>query len=377
LVAFAEAVNVPVVPTLMGWGAIPDDHVLMAGMVGLQTSHRYGNATMLQSDFVLGIGNRWANRHTGSVETYTKGRSFVHVDIEPTQIGRVFNPDLGIVSDARAALELFVTVAKEWRKAGKLKERQAWPAECQDRKRTMLRKSHFDDIPIKPQRVYEEMSKAFGRDTCYVSVIGLSQIAGAQFLGVYHPRNWINAGQAGPLGWTLPAALGVRAADPTKEIVALSGDYDFQFLIEELAVGAQFKLPYIHVVVNNSYLGLIRQAQRGFEMDYQVQLSFENINAPELGAYGVDHVAVAEGLGCKAIRVTDPNHAPAAFATARELMAKYSVPVVVEFILERVTNIAMGTEIDNIVEFEEVLNLPLDEPASTAARQAGTLQPAE
>ena len=117
----------------------------------------------------------------------------------------------------------------------------------------------------------------------------------------------------------MPAALGVRAADPTREIVALSGDYDFQFLIEELAVGAQFKLPYIHVVVNNSYLGLIRQAQRGFEMDYQVQLSFENINAPELGVYGVDHVAVAEGLGCKAIRVTDPHESQAAFATARAM----------------------------------------------------------
>ena len=86
--------GVPVIPTLMGWGAIPDDHPLMAGMVGLQTSHRYGNATMLASDFVLGIGNRWANRHTGSVEVYTKGRKFVHVDIEPTQIGRVFAPGL-------------------------------------------------------------------------------------------------------------------------------------------------------------------------------------------------------------------------------------------------------------------------------------------
>ncbi len=378
LVTFAETVNVPVVPTLMGWGAIPDDHVLMAGMVGLQTSHRYANATMLQSDFVLGIGNRWANRHTGSVETYTKGRTFVHVDIEPTQIGRVFNPDLGIVSDAKAALELFITVAREWRKAGKLRERQAWPASCQDRKRTMLRKSHFDDMPIKPQRVYQEMNRTFGRDTCYVTVIGLSQIAGAQFLRVYNPRNWINAGQAGPLGWTLPAALGVRAADPTREIVALSGDYDFQFLIEELAVGAQFKLPYIHVVVNNSYLGLIRQAQRGFEMDYQVQLSFENINAPEIGGYGVDHVAVAEGLGCKAIRVTDPNHAQAAFETARQWMAEYQVPVVVEFILERVTNISMGTEIDNVVEFEEILDLPLDDtPARIDARRPATLLPAE
>jgi tartronate-semialdehyde synthase len=361
LVQFAETLNVPVIPTLMGWGAIPDDHVLMAGMVGLQTSHRYGNKTMLESDFVLGIGNRWANRHTGSVETYTKGRKFVHVDIEPTQIGRVFNPDFGIVSDAKAALELFVAVAKEWKKAGKLKERQAWPAACQDRKRTMLRKSHYDNVPMKPQRVYEEMSKAFGRDTCYVSVIGLSQIAGGQFLGVYKPNHWINAGQAGPLGWTLPAALGVRAADPDREIVALSGDYDFQFLIEELAVGAQFKLPYIHVLVNNSYLGLIRQSQRGFDMDYQVQLSFDNVNTPELGEYGVDHVKVAEGLGCKAIRVRDPKDTQAAFAQARKWMKELQVPVVVEFILERVTHISMGTEIDNVVEFEEVLDLPLDE----------------
>ena len=159
---------------------------------------------------------------------------------------------------------------------------------------------------------------------------------------------------------------------PIREIVALSGDYDFQFLIEELAVGAQFKLPYIHVVVNNSYLGLIRQAQRGFDMDYHVQLSFENINAPELGGYGVDHVAVAEGLGCKAIRVTDPKDAQAAFANARELMKKHQVPVVVEFILERVTNIAMGTEIDNIVEFEEILDLPLDEAPSNS-RQNGPI----
>src|SRR6201991_1969870 len=113
LTEFAELPGVPVIPTLMGWGAIPDDHPLMAGMAGLQTAHRYGNATMLASDFVLGIGNRWANRHTGSIEVYTQGRKFVHVDIEPTQIGRVFNPDLGIVSDDAAALKLFVEVARE------------------------------------------------------------------------------------------------------------------------------------------------------------------------------------------------------------------------------------------------------------------------
>ncbi len=357
LVQFAELTGVPIIPTLMGWGAIPDDHPLMAGMVGLQTSHRYGNASMLASDFVLGIGNRWANRHTGSIEVFTQGRKFVHVDIEPTQIGRVFCPDYGIVSDAKAALELFVQIAQERKKAGKLPDRARWVKQCQERKRTMLRKSDFDQEPIKPQRVYQEMNKAFGKDVSYVSTIGLSQIAAAQFLHVQKPRHWINAGQAGPLGWTIPAALGVVVADPTRKVVALSGDYDFQFLIEELAVGAHFNLPYIHVLVNNAYLGLIRQAQVNFKMDYQVQLSFENINSPEMNGYGVDHVAVAEGLGCKGIRVFKPTDIYPALMKAQEMMKEFKVPVVVEIILERITNVSMGTEINAVNEFEPVIDL--------------------
>ena len=210
------------------------------------------------------------------------------------------------------------------------------------------------------------MNKTFGRDTCYVSTIGLSQIAAAQFLHVYRPRHWINCGQAGPLGWTIPAALGVVASDPDKEIVAISGDYDFQFLIEELAVGAQFNLAYVHVVVNNSYLGLIRQSQRGFKMDYCVQLAFDNINAPELKGYGVDHVKVVEGLGCKAIRVTEPHRILPALKEAQAWKREFRVPVVVEIILERVTNISMGTELANIIEFEDLAKSAADAPTAIA-----------
>jgi tartronate-semialdehyde synthase len=351
LVEFAELTGVPVVPTLMGWGTIPDDHRLMAGMVGLQTSHRYGNETLLASDLVIGIGNRWANRHTGSVATYTKDRKFVHIDIEPTQIGRVFAPDLGVVSDAKAALEVLIHVARE---KAPLAARSEWTAACRERKRTLQRRTDYDNVPVKPQRVYQEMNNAFGPDTRYVSTIGLSQIQAAQMLHVYQPRHWINAGQAGPLGWTGPAALGVAVADPEATVVALSGDYDFQFLIEELAVGAQFNIPYIHVVVNNAYLGLIRQAQRGLEMDYCVQLSFENINTPELNGYGVDHVKVAEGLGCKALRVFEPDGILPALEQAKKMMVEHRVPILVEVILERITNVSMGTEIDNVIEFEEL-----------------------
>ncbi|MCR8579093.1 glyoxylate carboligase [Streptomyces sp. Isolate_219] len=365
LVEFAELTGTPVVPTLMGWGIVADDHELNAGMVGLQTSHRYGNANFLESDFVLGIGNRWANRHTGKLDVYTRGRTFVHVDIEPTQIGKIFAPDYGIASDAKAALELFVEVARELKAAGKLPDRGDWAASTQERKAQLQRRTHFDNIPMKPQRVYEEMNKAFGPETRYVTTIGLSQIAGAQMLHVYKPRHWINCGQAGPLGWTIPAALGVATADPETPVVALSGDYDFQFMLEELAVGAQHQIPYIHVLVNNAYLGLIRQAQRNLDINFQVNLEFENINSPELGVYGVDHVKVAEGLGCKAVRVTDPSQLGAAFEEAKKLAAEHRVPVVVEAILERITNISMsGSDIAGVNEWEDIATEPGHAPTA-------------
>ena len=143
--------------------------------------------------------------------------------------------------------------------------------------------------------------------------------------------------------------------------------YDFQFLIEELAVAAHFRVPYVHGVVNNAYLGLIRQSQRNFDMDYQVQLSFENINAPETDGYGVDHVSVVKGLGCHAIRVRTPEELGDALARARELAERDRVPVVVEAVLERVTNISMGGAIDAVTEFEEIA----DDPAADAPTAVG------
>jgi tartronate-semialdehyde synthase len=348
LVELAEKLNVPVVSTLMGWGAISDDHKLAAGLVGIQTAKRGANATFLEADVVIGIGCRWANRHTGALDTYRAGRKFVHIDIEPTQLGKIFAPDLGIVSDAQVALEALLEAAAQ----AAPPDYAAWVETSLANRRNLFRRTDFSEVPIKPQRVFAEMNNYFGGRCRYVTTIGLTQIAGAQFLDVFGNRGWINAAQAGPLGWTGPAALGVAKALPGELVVGLSGDYDFEFLIEELAVGAQHHIPYVHVVLNNAYLGLIRQSQRGFDMDYQVQLSFENINAPELDAYGVDHVKVAEGLGCLARRVRDPNELPAAFAWAEEQAKARQVPVVVEVIVERVTNISMGTTLANVNEFE-------------------------
>ncbi len=367
-VELAEYLGVPVISTLMGWGTIPDDHLLAQGMAGIQTSQRYSNETFLASDLVIGIGNRWAARHTGALPVYREGRKFVHVDIEPTQIGRVFPPDFWSVSDAKAAVEALFEAAKA-RYENPLGRYSKWVDECNARRKTLLRKTHFDNVPMKPQRVYEEMCRVFGPETRYVTTIGLSQIAAAQMLHVYKPNHWINAGQAGPLGWTIPAALGAVTADPATPVVALSGDYDFEFLIEELAVGAHFEIPYVHVVVNNAYLGLIRQSQRNFDMDYQVQLSFKNQNSPETDGYGVDHVKVVEGLGCKAIRVREPEALEGALREAQEMAKTFRCPVVVEVILERVTNISMGGALNAVTEFEEIATDPaVDAPMAVGHR---------
>ena len=360
LVELAELTHTPVIPTLMGWGTIPDDHPLNAGMVGLQTQHRHGNATFLASDFVLGVGNRWANRHTGSVDVYTAGRKFVHIDIEPTQIGRVFCPDLGIVADAGLALEALVAEARKRVAAGQAAPRAAWIGSVQERKRTLLRRTDFDTVPIKPQRVFQEVNDAFDADTQFVTAIGLYQIASGQFQKVYKPRNYLICGQAGPLGWEVSACTGAKLANPDKEVVGIVGDYSFQFLIEELAVAAQYKVPFVMILLNNAYLGLIRQAERPYDMDFEVQLSFENMNCPEIGEYGVDHVKAAEAFGCLARRVFDPNDIADAIAWARAEANAKRVPVIVEVITERVTNIAMGPEIDAITEFEETIDLPAE-----------------
>lgn len=360
LVAFAELTGTPVIPTLMGWGTIPDEHPLNAGMAGLQTQHRYGNATFLASDFVLGIGNRWANRHTGSVAVYTKGRKFVHIDIEPTQIGRVFCPDLGIVADAGAALEALLAEARERARRGEIRRRNSWVASVQERKRTMLRRSDFKQTPIKPQRVFHEINRAFDDDTQFVTAIGLYQIASGQFQRVNRPRQYLICGQAGPLGWEVSACTGAKLANPDRLVVGIVGDYSLQFLIEELAVAAQHRIPFILIVLNNAYLGLIRQAQKSMKMDYEVQLGFANVNTPEIGDYGVDHVKAAEAFGCRATRVFDPEKIAGAIAWARQEADRHRVPVLVEVITERVTDIAMGAEIDKVVEFEEVIDLPAE-----------------
>src|SRR6266568_625147 len=346
LMALAEYLQIPVTPTLMGKGAIPEDHVLYAGVVGIQTNQRYANQLFLESDLIVAIGARFADRHTGDLSVYRGNRKFIHIDISPFQIGRVFPSDLGIVSDAKLALQALGQVAQEFSSA---RQPSAWVERVRHLRYTLWRKTDFETTPIKPQRVYQEMNEVFGRDTLVVTAIGLYQIWSGQFQRTYNPRHYFCCGQAGPLGWEVPACIGVKLGCPDKLVVGVVGDYSFEFLMEEVAVAVQYKVPYVLVMVNNGYMGLIRQSELPYEMDFGVDLSYDG---PSSEAYGMDHVAVMEAMGAMGRRVNRPEEIKPALEWAIRVSEERQVPVLVEVIVERQTNAAMGTAINNIIEFE-------------------------
>jgi tartronate-semialdehyde synthase len=348
LIELAEYLQIPVSPTYMGKGAIPEDHPLYMGIVGLQTSQRYANELFLESDLVVGVGNRWAERHTGELDVYRGDRKFVHIDVDPRQIGRVFRPDLGIVSDAKLALEEMNRVAREMTSE---REPDSWVDRVDELRSTLLRKTDFDDVPVKPQRVYQEINEYFDEDTIFVTAIGLYQIFGGQFQKTYKPRHYLCCGQAGPLGWEVPACIGVKLGMPGNLVVGVVGDYSFQFLMEEIAVAVQYKIPYVLVMLNNAYMGLIRQGEQNYDMNYAVDIAYEGPDSD----YGIDNVAIMEAMGAMGRRVHRPEDMNAAFEWAVRTSEEKGVPVLVEVMCERETNAAMGLSIDKINEYEPIL----------------------
>jgi tartronate-semialdehyde synthase len=340
LVALAEKLDIPVSPTLMGKGAIAEDHPLWAGMVGIQTSQRHANATFLESDVVLAVGARFGDRHTGDLTVYRGDRTFIHIDIAPQQIGKVFPADLGIVSDARVALAALLERSEAC-------SRPEWTARVSELRSTLTRRTDFDDSPIKPPRVYQELNERFDADTIFVTAIGLYQIWSGQFQRTYKPRHYLCCGQAGPLGWEVPAAIGAKLAAPEKQVVGVVGDYSFQFLMEEIAVAVQYRVPFVLVMVNNGYMGLIRQSEQPYGMNTQVDLTWEE-------GPGIDHVMVMQAMGADGVRVTEADDIAGAIDWAVTESESRGVPVLVEVMVEREANAAMGKAIDAITEFEPV-----------------------
>lgn len=366
--ALAEALQIPVVASYMGKSGIPWNHPLMAGQVGIQCNTRSGNRVFLDSDLVLAVGARFNDRHTGDINVYKGSRKFIHVDVDPGQIGKNIVPDLGICADAKLTLEaLLEEVSKR-----NIKPKPTGLRIPQIRSE-MERKTDYDDVPIKPQRVFKELNEFFDEETVFVTCIGLNQIWSGQMQKISKPRHYLDCGGAGPLGWDLPASIGAKVARPDKQIVTVVGDFGFQFCMDALPVAVMYHIPFVCVVLNNGYLGLIRQAEKYlFDMDYEVQTWYEypgemeaqqvsmavagsrrvsvgqTAPVPENEGKGFDFVKFAMACGAMGERVTEPKEMKAAFKRG----VASGVPYIVEIILERDTDCSMGVAIDAIREFE-------------------------
>lgn len=319
VIELAELLQIPVITTYMAKGGIPLQHPLNAGHAGIQVGQPVGNKVFLESDLVLGIGCRFSDRHTGDLKVYRGERKFIHIDISREQIGKVFEPDLGIVSDARLAVRALIDTV---RARGMKPVNPARAQGIAALREQMARKTHYDTCPIMPHRVLEEVNKAFDADTMFTTGCGITQIWSGQLQQIDKPRRYLPSGGAGTLGYEVPAAFGAKVADPDHYSVTVVGDFGFTFMGEEIAVSAAFRKPIIVVILNNAYLGLIRQNQRGaYGFEYAVDMPYNQDGT-------IDYVKVAEGYGCVAERVFTPEDLTAALRRAKGSGRTYVIDAV-------------------------------------------------
>ena len=329
-VKLAEKLNIPVITTYMAKGAIPHEHPLNAGHAGIQVGQPIGNKVFLDSDLVLGIGCRFTDRHTGAMDVYRGERKFIHINIEPSEIGKIFPADLGIVADAGKAIAALLEAAEKL---------NAEPVDLTALRAELARKVDYDAKPINPHRVFGELNKFFDDDTIFTTGCGITQIWSGQLQNPSKPRTYLPSGGAGCLGYDIPAAFGASVATG-KRSVAVMGDFGFTFHVQELAVCAANNIPVIVVVVNNAYLGLIRQNQKyayGYECD---------VAMPENQGQ-MDYVKVAEGFCCYGERVFDAADIPAALDRA----VKSGKPAVIDIVCDPVVDCSMGVALNAVKEF--------------------------
>jgi tartronate-semialdehyde synthase len=337
LIKFAEIMKIPVVTTYMAKGGIPTKHPLNAGHSGIQVGQPIGNKVFLESDVVLAIGNRFTDRHTGALPVYRGQRKFIHVNVESKEIGKIFTPDLGIVADAKDAVTKLLALAE---KLGQQKgsERVSHIPELQV---SMKRKVDHDCVPINPHRVFEELNKAFDADTMFTTGCGITQIWSGQLQNADKPRRYLPSGGSGTLGWDIPGAIGAMVADKCKhKAVCVMGDFGFTFHVQEIATAATNNIPLIVCIVNNAYLGLIRQNQV-FAYDYEYAVAM-----PE-NQGDIDYVTVAKGFNCEAERVFRPEDIAGAFERAKGA----TKPYIIDIVCDKQAHCSMGNDIAHVREF--------------------------
>ena len=317
--ALAEQLDAPVAMTLLGIGALPEDHPLAGGMLGMHggapTNHAVNDA-----DVVLGIGLRFDDRVTGKVSAFAPRARIIHVDIDPTQIGKNVETAVGIVADARSALQALIARLPDTR-------RPAWRTSIAERRaagRPRLDASD-DRVELAPRRVLRAIREVADPEAYYVADVGQHQMWAAQHLGLERLDRFITSGGLGTMGFALPAAIGVQMAHRRSQVWAIVGDGCAQMTIQEIGTAVQEDLPVKMAIFNNGYLGMVRQWQQLF---FQNRISQTPIASP-------DYAKVAEAYGALGIRVDTRGE----LRPAVERAAAHPGPVILDIRIEREANV--------------------------------------
>jgi acetolactate synthase I/II/III large subunit len=315
----AERTGMPVTTTLMGRGAFADSHPLSLGMPGMHGTYTAVTA-MQRADLLVALGSRFDDRVTGKVSNFAPRASIVHVDIDPAELGKVRRPDVAIAGDCRVVIEEMLE-ALETRSDVDRPDLSPWMRQIQEwKERFPLTYDRGATDVLKPQYVIECLRDQSPDDTIVVAGVGQHQMWASQWWRFDHPYTWVNSGGAGTMGYAVPAAIGAKVGRPDRTVWAVDGDGCFQMTAQELVTATAERVPIKVAILNNAYLGMVRQWQ---EMFYDERYS-EVYLSPDLP----DYVKWAEAMGCIGLRVESPEEVPAAVDKANSVDDK---PVVVDF----------------------------------------------
>ncbi len=329
LLELAELTGIHVVTTLMNRGGFPDDHPLCLGMPGMHGNYTAVTA-MQEADLLIALGARFDDRVTGKVGEFAPLAKVIHVDIDSAELGKVRRPDVAIQGDCRVVIEELVKALKEMGGSEGQPDRNAWRSRIsgwQERFPLTYEQSTSDEL-LKPQFVLEKLRDSTPDDTIVASGVGQHQMWTSQYWKFNHPYTWVNSGGLGTMGFAIPAAIGAKAGRPDRMVWAVDGDGCFQMTAQELVTAATEGFPIKVALINNAYLGMVRQWQ---EMFYE-----ERYSEVYLTRDVPDYKMWAEALGCVGLRVESPEEVGPAIAQANEVDDR---PVVVEFRCEAEENV--------------------------------------
>ena len=327
----AKMADIPVTASLMGLGAFPGSHPLWLGMLGMHGTYR-ANMSIGHCDLMIAAGVRFDDRVTGNIEKFAPGAKIVQIDIDPTSIHKNIEVQCPIVGDCKVALEGIIQLMKNKSPDGfKLdafksndvkNDRKQWLDQIQEWKSTTPLKYEQDSIVIKPQFVIEKLYELTKGEAIITTEVGQNQMWAAQYYHFNEPNHFITSGGLGVMGFGLPAAIGAKAACPDKQVVDVAGDGSIQMNIQELMTAIESKIDVKIIILNNQYLGMVRQWQ---ELFYEKVYSSTNMeNAP-------DFVKLAEAYGAKGLRCTRPDEVESTLSEG----LNYEGTVIMDFAVDR------------------------------------------